>query len=82
MILTTKTIILGITAGSIGLISGIKYYDHLKKEREYKKLYDSFIEYDTNRKVTFYDLDNKDTYDSFRVIHFESIEDFVAEELP
>lgn len=79
--LLTKTFILGITTGSIGLVTGIKYYNHIKKEREYKKLYDSFIEYDLNKKITEYQLE-KGEYDSFRVINFESIEDLVLEELP
>ena len=88
MIFTTKILLLGFVASSLGL-GGYKYYEYWLKEREYEKLYKIFEEYDYKKVIWEFDDDKnfsdfssnrlKDEFEPFRVIHFESLSEI---ELP
>ena len=69
-----NSLLLGIAGSSI-LIGGYKYYKYCQDEKEYKKLSDIFQNYESNKLLKEYDLkkDNKDEYEPFRVIQFESL---------
>lgn len=77
MIFTGKSIIL-LTTGTLGLVTGLQYYEYLKRKREYEQLYKSFLDYDLDNLVIEYDIREKNEYEPFRVIKFESLEDFVT----
>ena len=73
--LFTKALILSLAGSAIG-ITGYKYYQDYQKDQEYKKLYEIFEEYNSKKILIDYDDKISTEYEPFRVIHFESLDEF------